>query len=586
MKANAGQVRLRHRGRDPDEGRRDLLHDRRARRPSRSSNEVAEKAGAIIAIGSCASWGGIPSADPNPTGATARRWSSRARPSSPSRAARRTPTTSSAPSCSSSRSAPCPRSTTRAGRSSRTARTIHEHCPRRAHFDAGRFVAAVRRRGAPPGLLPLQDGLQGPGDPRQLLDAALRRGRGRVADRPRPPLLRLHRAERSRSACRCTTTVEIERPTPPDTYPPIHAEQGGVSAVATGVAGLAVGALLGAGYRFAKKLGATEPEARRAASDKGVKCHEPGRRRALRVLAGTARPPPPRPRRPRRTAGPRAEAGPARRDRACSTTPRCASAARRASSPASEANDLPARPRPPDGLPHDAPVDLNGKTKNVIKLYKDGRRRVSFVKAQCMHCVDPACAARLHAQLAPEGRDHGHRGVRPGSTASAAATARWRARSTCRSSSSTRRSRRSSSASCAATASGRRSSRRRRLQPLPRATARLLRGLPARGGDLRQARRAPRRGEAPARREPRAPTCRRSTARPTPAGRRSSTCPHVPFEKLGLPDLGPQGGARHRRTRSRTASTRASSRPSPSTASSGRSLWRNRKDRREGRRRP
>ena len=33
-------------------------------------NEVAEKAGAIIAIGSCASWGGIPSADPNPTGAT------------------------------------------------------------------------------------------------------------------------------------------------------------------------------------------------------------------------------------------------------------------------------------------------------------------------------------------------------------------------------------------------------------------------------------------------------------------------------------------------------------------------------------
>ena len=33
-------------------------------------NEVAAKAGAIIAIGSCASWGGIPSADPNPTGAT------------------------------------------------------------------------------------------------------------------------------------------------------------------------------------------------------------------------------------------------------------------------------------------------------------------------------------------------------------------------------------------------------------------------------------------------------------------------------------------------------------------------------------
>src|SRR6478736_3989029 len=31
--------------------------------------EVSSKAAAVIAIGSCASWGGVPSADPNPTGA-------------------------------------------------------------------------------------------------------------------------------------------------------------------------------------------------------------------------------------------------------------------------------------------------------------------------------------------------------------------------------------------------------------------------------------------------------------------------------------------------------------------------------------
>ena len=42
-------------------------------------------------------------------------------------------------------------------------------------------------------------------------------------------------------------TVPIERPTPPDTYPPIHAEQGNVSPVATGVAGLVGGAVVGAG---------------------------------------------------------------------------------------------------------------------------------------------------------------------------------------------------------------------------------------------------------------------------------------------------------------------------------------------------
>jgi Fe-S-cluster-containing dehydrogenase component len=40
------------------------------------------------------------------------------------------------------------------------------------------------------------------------------------------------------------------------------------------------------------------------------------------------------------------------------------------------------------------PQDLNGKTKNVIKLYQEGDR-VSYMKAQCMHCVDPACAAAL-----------------------------------------------------------------------------------------------------------------------------------------------------------------------------------------------
>jgi Fe-S-cluster-containing dehydrogenase component len=44
-----------------------------------------------------------------------------------------------------------------------------------------------------------------------------------------------------------------------------------------------------------------------------------------------------------------------------------------------------------DGI-HQAPLDLNARTKNVIKLYREGDR-VSFFKAQCMHCVDPACAS-------------------------------------------------------------------------------------------------------------------------------------------------------------------------------------------------
>jgi formate dehydrogenase beta subunit len=57
-----------------------------------------------------------------------------------------------------------------------------------------------------------------------------------------------------------------------------------------------------------------------------------------------------------------------------------------------EANGLPADTSgSPDGL-YDAPVDLSARSKTVIKLYADGNEQ-SYVKAQCMHCVDPGCAS-------------------------------------------------------------------------------------------------------------------------------------------------------------------------------------------------
>ncbi len=56
-----------------------------------------------------------------------------------------------------------------------------------------------------------------------------------------------------------------------------------------------------------------------------------------------------------------------------------------------QANGMPADTAAGGGL-WDAPDDLNSKTKNIIKQYRQGERQ-SFVKQQCMHCVDPGCAA-------------------------------------------------------------------------------------------------------------------------------------------------------------------------------------------------
>jgi Fe-S-cluster-containing dehydrogenase component len=57
-----------------------------------------------------------------------------------------------------------------------------------------------------------------------------------------------------------------------------------------------------------------------------------------------------------------------------------------------EANQLPPDRREFQGGVYDAPADLNGTTKNVIKVAAVGEQR-AFTKAQCMHCVDPACSS-------------------------------------------------------------------------------------------------------------------------------------------------------------------------------------------------
>jgi Fe-S-cluster-containing dehydrogenase component len=44
------------------------------------------------------------------------------------------------------------------------------------------------------------------------------------------------------------------------------------------------------------------------------------------------------------------------------------------------------------GAPYDAPADLNGNALSVIKLWST-EKETGYLKAQCMHCADPACSS-------------------------------------------------------------------------------------------------------------------------------------------------------------------------------------------------
>jgi Fe-S-cluster-containing dehydrogenase component len=65
-----------------------------------------------------------------------------------------------------------------------------------------------------------------------------------------------------------------------------------------------------------------------------------------------------------------------------------------------EVNDMPPEFSREDKL-WDTPLDISGKTLNVIKVYKDGNCETkdaekdgfAFMKVSCLHCVDPSCVS-------------------------------------------------------------------------------------------------------------------------------------------------------------------------------------------------
>ncbi|HET6932428.1 MAG TPA: hydrogenase small subunit [Candidatus Acidoferrum sp.] len=221
---------------------------------------VAKSAGAVVAIGSCASWGGIPSADPNPTGASG------INQILPDKVIVTLPG--------------CPANPyillgtllqyvalgklpelDELGRPKFAyGRTIHEHCPRRAHFDGGRFAEEFGDEGHRLGYCLYKLGCKGPSTHAscsvlhfcEVVDAwPIGLGHPCFGCTEQSVAFRVPMLK----------PAEIVRPTPPATYAPVTPPQGFVSPIATGIGGLIGGAIIGAGWMAAKKIAQKEETA-------------------------------------------------------------------------------------------------------------------------------------------------------------------------------------------------------------------------------------------------------------------------------------------------------------------------------------
>jgi hydrogenase small subunit len=215
--------------------------------------EIAPKAAAIIAIGSCASWGGIPSAGDNPTGATGVDSIIKGKP------------IVNLPGCPPNvytflgtvlqyaRYGTLPALDAQKRPLFAYDRTIHDHCPRRAHFDAGRFAMQYGDQGHREGWCLYHLGCKGP----DTHAGCSTRHFNEIPDAwpigvgaPCMGCTEKHIAFR----IPISQVIPIHVATPPDTYPAVDTPQGRPAYIATGVAGAIIGAAAGAAWMAARKF--------------------------------------------------------------------------------------------------------------------------------------------------------------------------------------------------------------------------------------------------------------------------------------------------------------------------------------------
>jgi hydrogenase small subunit len=223
--------------------------------------ELAGGAAAIIAIGSCASWGGVPSAAPNPTDAVGvkdilpeafKAGKIVTLPGCPANPYNLLGTVLQYATFKT-----LPKLDDKARPLFAYARVIHDDCPRRAHFDSGRFAQAFGDPGHNAGWCLYKLGCKGP---QTHANCSL-----------------LHYCEVpgawpigiGHPCVGCTEqgivfnvpiykNMDIEKPTAPMAYPGIQPEHGvvgtGAGTIAVGLGGAVVGALVGAGVVASRRL--------------------------------------------------------------------------------------------------------------------------------------------------------------------------------------------------------------------------------------------------------------------------------------------------------------------------------------------
>ncbi|MDE2182719.1 MAG: hydrogenase small subunit [Alphaproteobacteria bacterium] len=221
--------------------------------------EAAAGAAAVIAIGSCASWGGVQSADPNPTGAVG--------------------THSVVPGTTVINIPGCPPNPYNflstviylltfkrppaldAHNRPKFAygRLIHENCERRPHFDAGRFALEFGDEGHRLGYCLYKIGCKGPETHANC--SAIGFGDVGFGSWPvgtgHPCYGCTEKADAFRKPIHALAT--LQNLTPPTAYPDVSAENGPAIGAGAAVAGLVGGLAVGAGAMWLKQMG-SEPD--------------------------------------------------------------------------------------------------------------------------------------------------------------------------------------------------------------------------------------------------------------------------------------------------------------------------------------